>query len=601
MNRLKIITIVAFFGGICPFFGQVSADCVNAVPICSNTPVNGGTNGFGNDDFNGALTSGCLEQTITNAIESNSGWYRFRTGATGQLGFNIGINSNEDWDYALYRASDCNNLGEPIRCNFFDNQDQNTFIGVGEDPTGETANIQFEDWIQVAPGEDYYLLINNFSNSNSGFSIQFSGQIFKDDPLNALDCSIINNLLGPPIASCEGETITLNALTVVASTYNWYKDDGSGFELIMGQNNATLMVTDAAIYRVEVVTPSNNNIISDVQVGFSSVPVAFPVLDDVVCSAESSYDLSTKDTSVLGGQSPTDFVVSYHSTQADANAGVNFLTKEYTQIATSQRIYIRVSSAQNPNCFDATQSFQLSSVQTPELDFDDEVFLCDGEASITIGSLVALPDYTYSWSTGETTSSIDVSQPGSYKVTVENMQSGFSCSSMKEITVVISKPPTIAAIEIDDLQDNNTVRVLTDSDGNWEYQIDNEEYQLNNIFENVSPGRHTITVNDPIGCGVVSEDIVVAGFSKFFTPNGDGMNDQWTIEGMSHLDNPVISIYDKYGKLLYQMNENSAGWDGTFNGSLMPASDYWFKLTYTDSNGQITEAKYINNHFSLKR
>ena len=143
---------------------QVVQDCADAIPICSNTPINGGTNGFGFDDFNGATSSGCLEQTTTGGIESNSAWYRFRTAEAGQLGFNIGHNSNEDWDFALYRASDCSNLGDPVRCNFFDNSEGTSFIGVGVDPTGDEDSVHYEDWVQVEAGEDYYLFINNFSN-----------------------------------------------------------------------------------------------------------------------------------------------------------------------------------------------------------------------------------------------------------------------------------------------------------------------------------------------------------------------------------------------------------------------------------------------------
>ena len=120
---------------------QVAADCINAVPICNNTPVNGGTQGYGIDDYNGASSSGCLEPTITGSIESNSAWYRFRTAASGQLGFNIGFDSSEDWDFALYRAADCGSLGDPVRCNFFDNSDEETIMGVGEDPTGSTTTV----------------------------------------------------------------------------------------------------------------------------------------------------------------------------------------------------------------------------------------------------------------------------------------------------------------------------------------------------------------------------------------------------------------------------------------------------------------------------
>ena len=228
----------------------------------------------------------------------------------------------------MYNASDCASLGEPIRCNFFDNQDQNAFLGVGEDPTGDTNNIQYEDWLQVAPGEDYYLLINNFSNSNSGFSIQFSGNIFITDPFTALDCSIISNLLGSPISACEGTKITLDATTTYAVTYNWFQDTGFGFLPMVGQNNETLIVTTSAFYRVEVITITNNNIISDVQVGFSVMPLANAVADDAVCSETETYDLFLKDNEVLGSQNANDFVVSYHNSFAEAESGNNFWPKQ---------------------------------------------------------------------------------------------------------------------------------------------------------------------------------------------------------------------------------------------------------------------------------
>jgi len=586
---------------MCCTFAQVSPDCNNAIPICNDTPVNGGTNGFGIDDFEGSQTSGCLEETITGAIESNSGWYRFRTGATGQLGFNISTNTSEDWDFALYRSSDCNNLGEPIRCNFFDNQDQNAFLGVGEDPTGDTSNIQYEDWLQVTPGEDYYLLINNFSNSNSGFSIQFSGNIFVTDPYTALDCSIISNLLGAPISACEGTTVTLDATTSDAITYNWFQDTGSGFFPVAGQNTAMLAVTTSALYRVEVITVTNTNIISDVQVGFSTMPVASPVSDTSACSEAIIFDLSSKDSEALGGQDPNAFVVSYHSSLADATSGNNFLPKQYTLQDGSQTIFVRVTSAENVDCYDASQDFQLTNVETPALDFPEEVFLCDGSASIAIGSVSALPNHSYNWDTGETTPSINVSQAGTYTLTATNTQAGLSCSNTKTITLVIGTPPRIEAIEVKDLQSDNTVTIIADREGEWEYQMDDGNYQLENVFTNVAPGTHIVTINDPKGCGTVSEEIIVVGFPKFFTPNGDGMHDYWHIEGVSNLTNPIVTIYDRYGKLVQQLTANSIGWDGTLNGQQLPSTDYWFKLTYTDTSGAQATAKYINNHFSLRR
>lgn len=601
MKHLSILFTALFFIAVTTISAQVSPDCGNAIPICNDTPANGGTNGFGIDDFNGASMSGCLEQTITGAIESNSAWYRFRTGASGQLGFNIGIDTSEDWDFALYKTSNCSTLGEPIRCNFFDNQDQDSFFGVGEDPTGNVSNIQYEDWIDVAPGEDYYLLINNFSNSNSGFSIQFSGNIFITNPFDALDCSIVSNLLGPPISACEGTNVTLDATTTNATTYNWFMDTGAGFQPIVGENSEVLMVSSSATYRVEVIQLSGNNIISDVQVGFSATPFASPVTDAAACSEDITFDLSVKDIEALGSQSPDNFVVSYHTTLADANSGANSIPKLFSIPSASLTIYVRVTSLENPDCYDTSQQFQLIRLETPVLDFPSEVFICDGEPSITIGSLIAHPFHSYSWDSGEMTSSIQVAQGGMYSITVINTQNGLSCSNTKTVSVVVSNPPVISNIEIEDLQEENTVEVFTEESGDWEYSLNNGSYQSSPIFNDVLPGSHSITVNDRRGCGSVTEQIVVVGFPKFFTPNGDNMHDYWQIAGVGNLDNPLVFIYDRFGKLLAQLTSNSQGWDGTFAGKPLPSSDYWFKLTYKDTNGQITEAKYINNHFSLKR
>lgn len=581
-------------------YGQIAVDCNNAIPICNNTPTNGGTQGFGIDDFNGAMSSGCLEQTLSGAIESNSAWYRFRTGASGQLGFNIGFDTSEDWDFALYQASDCSSLGDPVRCNFFDNQDQEAFMGVGEDPTGSSTTVLYEDWLQVEPGQDYYLLINNFSNTNSGFSIQFTGNIFVTNPFDALDCSIINNLLGPPLAACDNQNVVLDATTAGALSYNWYRDTGSGFLLISGETNPTLDVLISAMYRVQVVTASGN-IISDVQVAFSVAPTSNSINDETLCSDIGTFDLAQKDAEALGSQDPDEVLVSYHSSAADAIAGVNQLPQQYPVSTGTEDIYVRTTSSSNPNCFDASENFRLLVVETPVAGFQTEIFICEDSTGEVIGETSPDPQYTYSWDTGETTSSLTVSQAGVYTLTITNNQSGLDCSNIVPITVVVGETPAIAEVIIEDLQADNRVEIVAGVEGNFEYQLDSGPFQASNIFTNVAPGAHTVTISDLDGCGSVSDNITVVGFPKFFTPNGDGSNDYWHIMGVNSLEDPIVHVFDRFGKLIKQLDENSLGWDGTFNGRQLPSTDYWFQLTYMDTQGQRIEAKYISNHFALRR
>lgn len=82
-------------------------------------------------------------------------------------------------------------------------------------------------------------------------------------------------------------------------------------------------------------------------------------------------------------------------------------------------------------------------------------------------------------------------------------------------------------------------------------------------------------------------------FPKFFTPNGDGFNDTWTIESAYLAPNSSIRIFDRYGKFIKELPLNTA-WNGTYLGNQQPASDYWF--TVTRINGI-----EFRGHFSLKR
>ncbi|CAM3466035.1 T9SS type B sorting domain-containing protein [Flavobacterium chungbukense] len=82
-------------------------------------------------------------------------------------------------------------------------------------------------------------------------------------------------------------------------------------------------------------------------------------------------------------------------------------------------------------------------------------------------------------------------------------------------------------------------------------------------------------------------------YPKFFTPNGDGFNDFWTIDSAYLAPGTGIKIFNRYGKLLKELGLNTS-WDGTFIGQLQPATDYWFTAIRLDG-------KEFRGHFSLKR
>ncbi len=185
---------------------------------------------------------------------------------------------------------------------------------------------------------------------------------------------------------------------------------------------------------------------------------------------------------------------------------------------------------------------------------------------------------------------------GDYTVEVIN---NVGCSRIRTITVTASNTATINSVDVVDLTDNNTITITATGPGDYQYSLDepNASWQDSSFFNNVPAGIHIVYINDKNGCGLVYQEIIVVGVPKFFTPNGDGHNDYWSIKGVNETFNSksIIYIFDRYGKLLKQWVPSlNPGWDGTFNGILLPADDYWFTLKLEDGREK-------KGHFSLKR
>jgi len=223
-------------------------------------------------------------------------------------------------------------------------------------------------------------------------------------------------------------------------------------------------------------------------------------------------------------------------------------------------------------------------------DFDDTISFCSGTNPPQLNS-TSPNGITGIWNP----STINNLISGSYIFTPNPNQ----CAVSQTINVTVFEPSllsltyqTTAAFST-----NQIVTILAFSTGNYLYQLDDGNLQESNIFENITSGSHTIKVIDPNGCSQpLSKDIIIIDYPHFFTPNGDGFNDNWTISGLSSLQNSKVRIFNRYGKLIQQLATNMS-WDGTFNGHTLPADDYWFTLDFEENNMPRT----FKAHFSLSR
>ena len=247
-----------------------------------------------------------------------------------------------------------------------------------------------------------------------------------------------------------------------------------------------------------------------------------------------------------------------------------------------------------PNATECGTSQTLSVVVNPIIipDFID-LSICSG-ATPQILATTSTNGITGTW----VPSTINRTTSGAYVFTPDAPQ----CAALKTINVTVVPSNTLISISwtvSDAFSKNQIVTVTATAAGNYLYQLDSGPFQTSPSFENVASGLHSITVIDVSGCSapITDNNVLVIGYPKFFTPNGDGYNDVWNITSLNNQLNTRIYIFDRYGKLLKDISPNDSGWDGTYTGRPMPAGDYWFTVQYLELNS----IKNFKSHFSLKR
>lgn len=68
-----------------------------------------------------------------------------------------------------------------------------------------------------------------------------------------------------------------------------------------------------------------------------------------------------------------------------------------------------------------------------------------------------------------------------------------------------------------------------------------------------------------------------------FTPNGDGLNDEFLVHAPMEISNFEMLIFDKMSRSLFQTKEINYGWDGTSQGKPLPPGTYFYVITYRDA------------------
>ncbi|TMM53471.1 T9SS type B sorting domain-containing protein [Maribacter algarum] len=323
----------------------------------------------------------------------------------------------------------------------------------------------------------------------------------------------------------------------------------------------------------------------------------------VICdtSSEDTALVGSVDLDLLRQEQFSGLDVAFYENLTDAALEDNELEGSFS--TSNLVLYVRT---ENDNQCQSIETIDFVVKPLPEITLEDSYQVCsDGEA-LVINAPANFDSYKWYKKANDQFSEIgslpqiSITNGGTYslEVAIKHENNGrlvTTCTSSIDFTVVQSNRATFTEINIEDFSNNNTIMALVTGDGEYEFSLDSNLYQDSSFFENIEPGFYTVFARDKKGCGISEKDIAVVGFPKFFTPNGDGSNDTWQLTGSGKdMVTGNITIHDRYGRLIKQLDTNSNGWDGSFLGEMLPASDYWFRITLVDGRD-------FKGHFALKR
>jgi len=184
--------------------------------------------------------------------------------------------------------------------------------------------------------------------------------------------------------------------------------------------------------------------------------------------------------------------------------------------------------------------------------------------------------------------------PGDHYITIAHAN---GCMTTYDFTIEAYEPLTLT------LENNSINQITALAEGGVEeytFYFNGVDNGSDNTFYITRTDTYTVTVVDQNGCEATAEifmEFIDVEFPKFFTPDGDGLNDIWIPDNIEGFPDVLIKVYDRYGRVVEQMTRNVQGWDGNYDGKPLPTGDYWYVVQL---KGEQDDREFVG-HFTLYR
>ncbi len=371
------------------------------------------------------------------------------------------------------------------------------------------------------------------------------------------------------IEECSGTSIILKTEANTLYRYRWYTNGN-----LNGDTTYSLTAKQSGKYKLEVSACNNSWVgTKEVEVNFLTLP------QPSVSTDKSQYCIGDYATLNAGIAADTTYDINWYK---DGQQLVNFTNQTSITVNTSGNY--SVSLVKRNSNTDGSYCSNTSGIKTITFNLPPQISLtqiinttlCSGQ---TVDLVANYAGGSVKWSTGETTDRISVSTAGTYKATVTSVS---GCSADTSITVSFYDNPLLKLKDTSICVYKNQPVVLIAPPGFSKYQWNGE--QGNQTYAVTLPGSVQLTVTDVNGC-TASQQINVADkcadviIPNAFTPNNDGINDTWVIEGLLNDQSATVFVYNRYGVLVFQSRGYGVPWNGQYQGKRIPSGVYYYVIS----------------------
>lgn len=245
------------------------------------------------------------------------------------------------------------------------------------------------------------------------------------------------------------------------------------------------------------------------------------------------------------------------------------------------------------------RTFDLAEPAPLDLTLTVQAIICQGDhnGGLSLEVQGGTAPYEVLWRHGATDRTLRDLSAGRYEVTVFDRRGCVAeDSAYLPDPAAIRIEATISPASCIDQIDGQIA--LNVRGGRRPYQLEWADGERGARAQGLSVGTYPLRLIDATGCQV--DTVFAVGhleqpcldIPNAFTPNGDGVNDEWRIADLAQYPEAVLSIFTQWGKRIFAMRPGDDWWDGTYQGKPLPAATYYYTLEVRDDrapySGSIT-------------